>query len=155
MDTVVHKRYDPHERVKISFPEQGRTKQSFRDEANINTMLKKYKDTGYQPEPGTRKPLFGDFTQVDFMQAQNDVAEIKSAFESLPSAIRSRFKNSPEMLINFVANPENEAEAVELGLLEAKGAENGSAGIPANPEAPIEAGEPVQGETPSQSPPEG
>ena len=48
----------------------------------------------------------------------NKVCEAKSAFEDLSSDVRSRFKNDPSELIDFVMNSDNALEAHEMGLLE-------------------------------------
>ena len=38
-------------------------------------------------------------------------------FDNLPSDVRNRFNNNPAQLLDFVADPENKEEAIELGLL--------------------------------------
>ena len=48
----------------------------------------------------------------------NKVCEAKSAFEDLSSDVRSRFKNDPSNLIDFVMDVDNALEAHEMGLLE-------------------------------------
>jgi hypothetical protein len=41
-------------------------------------------------------------------------------FMSLPAKIRSRFQNDPGAFLDFVQNPENRDEMIELGLAKAQ-----------------------------------
>lgn len=98
-----------------------RTQQHFKDEADVNVIMRKYAKTGILVDPSqvrSRVPQFGDFTQVDFHSMQNAIAAAKAAFMLLPSDVRSKFDNDPALAIEFAANPENNAEAVKLGLLD-------------------------------------
>lgn len=131
----IRKRYDDPKEFKttISFlpikDENGvvtnpevisRTKQEFGKEADINYIIKKAKRTGYLGDPtknGTRKPIFGDFSSVpDYLTQQTRLARFKSEFEALPSDVRTKFKNDPANVIEFMADPKNDEEAVKLGL---------------------------------------
>ena len=63
--------------------------------------------------------MFADFSEsLSFTDMANKVCEAKSAFEDLPSDVRSRFKNDPSRLIDFVADKNNALEAHEMGLIE-------------------------------------
>ena len=68
----------------------------------------------------TLKPdVFADFSEtLSFSEMANKVCEAKSAFEDLSSDVRSRFKNDPSNLIDFVMDVDNALEAHEMGLLE-------------------------------------
>ncbi len=97
------------------------TKQSFRDECDINFIMSRWKRTGEMPpeKAGTMRPHYGDFSNPnDYMEAANRVIEANEAFESLPSFLRDRFANEPANLIAFLADPENQEEAIKLGLAE-------------------------------------
>jgi len=112
----------PGERVKprtVTGP--CRTKQEFRQEADINYIVAKYKKSGVLPA-GRRPELlqFADVTNVlTFGQMMERVEAGKAAFNSLPPAIRSRFQNSPADLLAFLADESNREEAVKLGLVAA------------------------------------
>ncbi len=98
----------------------GRTKQSMSQECDVNYIMNKWKRTGEMPPDQVRPPTYGDFSNVgDYMQAQNAIIEADQAFEALPSWVRERFQNSPHELLEFLADPNNQDEAVELGLSEA------------------------------------
>lgn len=105
----------------LTFPTPSKTKQSFAQEADINNIMSKYITTGHMVDPmvpRSRQPIYGDFTRpVDLLTIKTTLLKIESDFNRLPSHIRDRFNNSPLELLEFVQNPQNEAECVELRLL--------------------------------------
>ena len=112
--------YGERKRVITPCTTKSLTKQSFADECDINTIIKRYNDTGYLTDPtvkATRIPSFGDFTEVPtYQEAQNKLIDADNAFMALPSSIRSRFNNDPGQLIAFLQDEANAAEAADLGL---------------------------------------
>ena len=93
------------------------TKSEFKDECDINNVVKRALRTGVLPGVD-RQALYGDFSQVEnYAEAQIKIAEAKSEFEQLPSGIKEKFDNDVTNLLDFVDDPENEAEAIKLGLL--------------------------------------
>jgi len=105
-------------RVQVDFTgTQSRTKSEFKDECNINNIVKQCIKTGVMPS-GTRQPMFEDFSNVgSYNDAVTQVAEANSTFEGLPSEIREKFDHSVQNLIDFIGDESNAAEAQELGLL--------------------------------------
>jgi len=94
--------------------------QQFKDESDINHILKQFNVTGQLP-PTIQMPRYGDFSQVvDYHSALNLVIAADEAFMALPATIRSRFDNDPALLLDFLNNPENNAEAQKLGITVAK-----------------------------------
>lgn len=94
----------------------SRTKQSFRDECDINTIVRRFGLTGEMPPP--LSPQFGDFSNVvDFQTAMNAIRHAGESFMTLPASLRSRFDNDPSKLIAFLENKANFDEAVKLGLV--------------------------------------
>jgi len=102
--------------VSVSFPEQGRTKQSHKDECDINKILIKYQKTGLLEFVNKNQPQYGDFSGFDFMNAMNTVAKASEMFDQLPAAVRKRFNNEPGEFMTFVDDPANTDEAIRLGL---------------------------------------
>ena len=108
----------------LVFSDPSMTKQSFKDECDINVILARYENTGMYRDPlttrGSCAPLFDDFTAApDYMDAQNFVIEAGEMFDALPSRIRKRFGNSPAQLLEFLADSANVSEAISLGLISA------------------------------------
>lgn len=122
MSLLIHSRFNPPGKVKLECPPETRTQQHFKNEANINSIMRRYKTTGTLVDPLAPRrgnPMYGDFSQVsDFQSAQNALIEAENAFMSLPSEIRRRFQNNPAEFLKFLENPENREEAIKLGLIE-------------------------------------
>jgi phage internal scaffolding protein len=116
----IRSRYSPRVRVQFDFVQPSRTQQHFKDECDIDRILKKYSTTGFLVDPlaPRREPLFGDFSEsMSFMEAQTRIARVREAFDSLPSQIRDRFANDPHRLLAWCEDPANQKEAIELGLI--------------------------------------
>ena len=92
------------------------TKQSFKDECNINKIMAKFQKTGALNHYMKFAPEYGDATQVDYADALNVVANANTMFEELPSSIRKKFDNDPAKFLEFVQDEKNAAEMEELGL---------------------------------------
>jgi len=91
--------------------------QAFKDESDINTMMRRFGITG-QLSQSASEPFYGDFTDVsDYHAALERVRSAQAEFATLPAAVRARFGNDPAELIGFMQDPNNEGEARKLGLL--------------------------------------
>lgn len=102
----------------------SRTKQEFTEECDINYIMKRFINSGYDPTvlPLPSRPgRYGDFTDMpdSYHAALNYVADTKSEFMKLPAELRSRFDNDPQLFLNFVMDPANSDELIRLGLAEA------------------------------------
>lgn len=97
-------------------------RQEFRDESDINQIIKKYQATGFLVDPNlarSRTPMFGDFTNLpDFERSQQIVCEAQTRFDELPVELRKRFNYDPVELLRFLDDPTNKDEAAKLGLIE-------------------------------------
>jgi phage internal scaffolding protein len=104
----------------VACEEPSLTQQHFKDECDINNILRQFNVTGLLPE-NPLSPRYGDFTGItDYQSALNAVMAAEDEFMSLPAELRARFNNEPEQLINFLENPENRSEAEQLGLVNPK-----------------------------------
>lgn len=112
--------YSPKHRYSITFPEQGRTKQAFREECDINIIMARYIKTGVLDHTRAAVAQYLDVTGFEFEAAHQLVAGAKSMFFQLPSAIRTQFDNDPGKFLEFMENPANAAKATEMGLLKAE-----------------------------------
>lgn len=100
--------------------EDCKVKRSFKDECDINNIVKRFGITQELPTSFT-PPMSGDFTGVgDFHSALNAVVAAEDAFMQMPAALRKRFSHDPQELMLFLANEANRPEAVKLGLVQPK-----------------------------------
>ena len=106
----------------LEFTEESMTQQHFKDECDINNIMKRYQETGVLIDPMTgarREPIFGEFDfEFDLRDAMDRINEAYERFNQLPSRVRERFDNSPAKLLEFLRDEDNYDEAVELGLVE-------------------------------------
>lgn len=122
--------YRPHKRVQfknelinlatgeITHPE-SMTKQSFVQECDLNNILRQFKPHELK-EIMARNVAHGVFEnlpdQVDYQEALNLVMEGSKAFATLDSGLRARFENDPAQFMEFMSDPRNQQEAINLGL---------------------------------------
>jgi len=98
-------------------PAEGVTKQSFKEECDINTIVMRFGISGQLPE-NVRAPTYGDFVSVvDYQSALNAVIAADEAFMELPADVRKRFGNDPGAFVDFCSNEKNREEAIALGLV--------------------------------------
>lgn len=96
---------------------ESRVKPSFRDGANINSIMKKYRRSGTVPNVNLKTPFYGDFTNVDdYLTAVTKVRQAKEGFAALPSEVRNLVDNDPAKFLAWVTNKENKAAIVNFKL---------------------------------------
>lgn len=118
--------YDRESSEGITFTEPTMSQQHFKDECDVNTILRKYETTGLLTHVANGTPSYGDFSSVlEFQQAQNILIEAQDAFDALPASLRKRFDNDPAVMLEFIENPDNREEAEKLGLVNKQPAEVG------------------------------
>lgn len=100
----------------ITFTEPSMTKQSFKDECDINQIMAKYQKTGLITHIKKFEGEYGEYDPIDFTTAMQTIAEGQSMFEELPSQARKYFDNDPSKFMEFVQNPDNVEKMKELGL---------------------------------------
>jgi phage internal scaffolding protein len=107
----------------LACEEPSLAQQHFKDECDINNILRQFNITGLLPQ-SPLSPRYGDFSGIsDYHTALNRVIAAQDEFDALPAQIRSRFDNDPQKLIEFLGNEENRPEAETLGLVDKAAAE--------------------------------
>ena len=80
----------------IYFDQPSRTQQQFADDANVNTIVRRFAETGVDPYASRAEAArYGFATSIDFKTAMDNVAEVNSAFAQLPAKTRAEFDNDP------------------------------------------------------------
>lgn len=104
----------------VDFFEPTLTKQSFKDDCDINKIVAKYAATGVLNHINARNPRYIDCVGVpDYQAALDMINTANEQFDALPAKIRARFGNDPEQLLAFMDDPANAEEAAKLGLIKA------------------------------------
>lgn len=107
---------------KTEFAPGPGAQQQFRDDVDINLIVKRARKTG-QLSTGmsmsNRRAQFGDFSDVtDYKTARDQINNSVVAFFELPAHVRRYFHNDPANLLDFVADDKNLKKAIELGLVD-------------------------------------
>lgn len=135
----------------VSLEESVRTgseslvQQHFREEADINTIVRRFGMTGQMPS-GVAGGVYGDFTGIeDYASAVERIERARDGFMTLPPEVRERFGNDPGRLVDLAQSlTEDEfgelvapvpAPVVPVAPVAAPGAGDGAPAVPA-PVAP-------------------
>lgn len=154
--TPVYDFYKPHARVRYTgelvnpatgevFTPIRRVKQSFIAECDINNIIKQFGQTGQFKHINARaaQGAYLDLPDsIDFQQSLQIIKDGENAFASLPAKTRDRFGNDPASFLAFMADPQNAAEAIKLGL--ATSVSPAPAGSPTEPPAGTEPSNPAK-----------
>lgn len=86
----------------------GRTKQAFADETDINRILARAQKSGTISHINQNKAEYGDFAGIDFFETQLQLARGREIFDDLPSEVRKEFDQNPTAFYAYVNDPANE-----------------------------------------------
>lgn len=96
--------------------EVSRTKQAFKDQCDVNKMLKKAQTTGSMshllkyPEP-----IYGEFDgEFNLLEASKRIKRSEAIFNDLPSEVRREFNHNAIDFVRFAADPKNNSRLAEL-----------------------------------------
>lgn len=97
--------------------EPSMTDKSQQQSTDVNYIMDKYKKTGQITHLAKVQGNFADLSEItDLHSSMNLVTKAQETFNALPSYLRKRFGNSPIEMVNFLNNPQNDQEAIKLGL---------------------------------------
>lgn len=95
----------------------SKTQQQFKDQCDINLIMKKYRETGQISHLKQNRGQFLDVSNIpSYQEALNTVISAQNSFQSLPSDVRKKFGNDPQNMIDFLSDNSNDTEAIKLGL---------------------------------------
>lgn len=115
--------YDDHDTYSavtgLACKDKSLTQQSFAEECDINTIVKRFGLTGALPATGS-VPLVtnGDFVPVlSYQEALAIIKQGEESFNKMPAEVRSRFDNDASKFVDFCSDVEaNRGELERLGL---------------------------------------
>ena len=93
-------------RFSQDFSGESKTQQHFKAAADVNNIVAHFRSTGIDPYAArltTQK--FGYASSQTFSDAMQNVAEINTAFEELPSSVRQSHSNDPAVWLDSLATP--------------------------------------------------
>lgn len=115
---IIRKKFDESDRELLVCVGESRTQQSFKEECDVNVIMRKYEKTGLITHVSKVQGQYGDFSSIgDYQEALDKLSVAQDAFLDMPAKLRARFGNDPGQLIEFINNKENYEEAVKLGLI--------------------------------------
>ncbi|QXP08512.1 MAG: internal scaffolding protein [Arizlama microvirus] len=116
--------------VHFSATDKYMATQAFKDDCDINNIIKRHAQGGDLPNRQLNPGFYADISEMpDYEEAANMVRMVTETFSELSSSVRNRFNNDPSQFIKFVDDPKNMKELVQLGLAELK--------TPAQPSEPV------------------
>lgn len=101
--------------------EPSKTQQQYKDECDVNNIMKRYQQTGEIHHLNRSQGVYADLSEIkDYQSMLNTVLAAQETFEALPANVRARFENNPAKLIEFVQDTKNLDEGIKLGIFEPK-----------------------------------
>ncbi len=112
--------YDDKSSVGITFIEPSKTQQHFKDDCDINVIVKRFNAGQIQDLPYNMTPeLYADVSDIGaFQDARKKVDSVHDYFSSLPSSVREHFGNSVDSFVAFASDSNNLTGLINLGLLD-------------------------------------
>lgn len=104
-------------RVTTPVGERSRTKQSFKDSTNINTIVERHRVSGEAPPFNNETPLYGDFSNAtDLHSSMNRVSAAEDSFATLKATIRDASDNSPVRFLEMLETQQGKDTLHKAGL---------------------------------------
>lgn len=96
--------------------DKSMTQQSQAEEADINTIVRRFKLTGQLPE-NVKVPVFADSDgELTYKEALDMIRQADQSFGAMPADVRARFGNDPANFVEFCSDEKNIDEMRRLGL---------------------------------------
>lgn len=94
----------------------GRTKQAFKDDCDVNKILKRAAKAGGLSHVQKHGAFYGDFANApqDLFEAREMLERGGQIFSELPAEIRSEFGNDPLNFFEFANDPANADRLTEV-----------------------------------------
>lgn len=100
----------------IECPEPTLAQQQFKEECDINEIVRRFGLTGNVPTTAVQ-PMVGDFEGItDYHSALNVVIAANENFYRLPASVREKFNHEPQKFVDFCIDPANIEAVREMGL---------------------------------------
>lgn len=95
--------------------DDGRTKQAFADDADINKLLARAAKGDTISHLAKHGAVYGDFTDIDdLLVAHERLARGQAIFDELPGELKREFNQDARTFFNFVNDPANQADLARV-----------------------------------------
>lgn len=113
-------------RVQLHFAKPSRVRPEFKDECDINRIVRNYSRTGVLPQIQKVAGQYADVSSImSFEDAYNFTQNALSSFMELPAEIREAFDNNPGKFLAAAEDPQ-QRKFIEMGLVAPSDASKGS-----------------------------
>lgn len=93
------------------------TREEYRADSEINTILAKYRQTGTLPVSQSGQPFWGDFSEIPSLQEAYEVmADAEANYLTLSASVRDASDNNPATFLQMMQDPEGFAALRNAGL---------------------------------------
>ena len=111
--------------VQLHCGDESRTKQSFKEDCDINNIVRKFAD-GVMPVTNPVEPQYGDSPTMDLKEALDAVFHAKGEFNALSEDDKSLFDFDQSNYFDFLADPDRFYNEIRAGFGDQKSAKNDS-----------------------------
>ncbi len=87
--------------------DDGRTKQCYKDECDIDKIMTRFNVTGTISHLAKHEGAYADFSDFDFHEQTNMLTRGREIFDALPAELRQEFGQSPAKFFAYVNDPKN------------------------------------------------
>lgn len=91
--------YSPRVRVIAPKSGDGLAQQSFKDQCDINNILKRHQAGDVLYHVKDTPPQYMEVEPMDYREALQLAKDVQDRFDSLPSNLRSKYENDPELFL--------------------------------------------------------
>jgi hypothetical protein len=96
-----------HKKLKHPVYLDGRTKQSYKDECDINKIMERFAVTNTITHLNKHQGAYADFSDFDFSEQTRQLTRGREIFDDLPAEVRREFGQSPDAFFQYVNDPAN------------------------------------------------
>lgn len=102
---------DSRKRVQLHFKNPSKTKQSFKQECDINHIINRFSKTGQIPLTNPLEKQYGFAPETDLKKSLDLIHELRHEFENLDPEIKSEFNNNSHEYAAFLDAYEQSPES--------------------------------------------
>lgn len=104
-------------RIRTINEEPERTQQQYKDSCDVNTIMKRYEQTGVLTHVHAKEGRYSDLGEPkDLMDAMTRLHKAEDAFRTLPASLREKCQHQPAKFLEMLQDGSNDEELIKLGI---------------------------------------